>query len=71
MPSDRRVNANGWPLCPQCGEDELYSLSTPADPGKIDGCYRCGKPAPRCSGCGSGISAAAALTDGTCGGMGC
>ena len=43
---------DGWPLCPRCGEDELYVLAN--WPGSIDerpplawfiehidGCYRC------------------------------
>lgn len=34
--------ADGWPLCPQCGEDELYSMSVPATIETICGCYRCG-----------------------------
>jgi hypothetical protein len=34
--------ADGWPLCPICGEDELYSLSIPANREEIHGCYRCG-----------------------------
>lgn len=38
----KRHRADGWPICPQCDEDELYSLAIPADPAKIDGCYRCG-----------------------------
>lgn len=39
--------ADGWPLCPECGEDELYSLAMPkATEATIEGCYRCGwKPA--------------------------
>lgn len=43
---------DGWPLCPNCGDDELYSLATPPRADAIDGCYRCGpahplaKPAP-------------------------
>lgn len=41
---------DGWPLCPLCGEDELYSLAEPATIATIVGCYACGfKPdkAPR------------------------
>lgn len=37
---------DGWPLCPQCGEDELYSLDVPATKENIDGCYRCRWSAP-------------------------
>lgn len=51
--------ADGWPLCPTCGEDELYSLATYATLGTIEGCYRCGwRPPPvlpnqyRCGECG-------------------
>lgn len=33
---------DGWPLCPWCGEDELYSMAVPATPDRIAGCYRCG-----------------------------
>jgi hypothetical protein len=55
VPPERPPYANradGWPLCPQCGEDELYSLfpwdgSDPKPPMQawIDHglrCYRCG-----------------------------
>lgn len=31
-----------WPLCPRCGENELFSSVTPPDPAKIRGCYACG-----------------------------
>ena len=41
---------DGWPLCPQCGEDELYSLETPATIESIVGCYRCGWRAPTAHG---------------------
>lgn len=42
--------ADGWPLCPECGEDELADLSVrdwpaqsfKADPGAELRCYRCG-----------------------------
>lgn len=43
---------DGWPLCPQCGEDELWSAfrpSPPDDRGRLAQylaatlqCYRCG-----------------------------
>lgn len=32
---------DGWPLCPRCGEDELYSLTTPPREGTIIGCHSC------------------------------
>jgi hypothetical protein len=41
---------DGWPLCPRCGEDELYSLrwmgpDPPPSLGEfidtIEGCYSC------------------------------
>jgi hypothetical protein len=38
----RRWRADGWPYCPHCGEDELYSLAIPATVATICGCYRCG-----------------------------
>jgi hypothetical protein len=34
--------ADGWPLCPGCGDDELYSQAVPATIETICGCYRCG-----------------------------
>ena len=33
--------SDGWPLCPSCGEDELYSLEIPATAETICGCYNC------------------------------
>lgn len=36
-----RFRADGWPYCPRCGEDELYSLANPATVETIVGCYRC------------------------------
>lgn len=38
----QEYRADGWPYCPICGEDELYSLRTPATKETICGCYRCG-----------------------------
>lgn len=38
------MRPDGWPLCPQCGEDELYSLANPATVETIVGCYRCSWP---------------------------
>lgn len=34
--------ADGWPLCPHCENDELYSLHVPATIRTICGCYACG-----------------------------
>lgn len=42
LPIYARRRRDGWPLCPRCGEDELYSLATPATIETICGCYRCG-----------------------------
>lgn len=40
--------ADGWPLCPQCGDDELFSSAIPATEATIAGCYACNwKPKPR------------------------
>lgn len=33
---------DGWPYCPNCGEDELWSSRTPATITSIVGCYYCG-----------------------------
>lgn len=38
----QEYRADGWPCCAICGEDELYSLRTPATKETICGCYRCG-----------------------------
>ena len=38
----RRWRADGWPYCPRCDEDELYSVAVPATVETICGCYRCG-----------------------------
>jgi hypothetical protein len=32
---------DGWPLCPKCGEDELFSQQHPARPTDALACYRC------------------------------
>ena len=37
---------DGWPLCPNCGQDELYSLSIPPTIETIRGCYLCGPISP-------------------------
>ncbi len=34
--------ADGWPFCPACENDELYSLHIPATIATIRGCYACG-----------------------------
>ena len=34
------VRSDGWPLCPSCGQDELYSLES--NPETIRGCFVCG-----------------------------
>jgi len=34
---------DGWPFCPICGDDELYSQEIPATAATICGCYRCGQ----------------------------
>jgi hypothetical protein len=48
----RRWRPDGWPYCPRCDEDELYSLADPATVETICGCYRCGPwpivPTDRC-----------------------
>jgi hypothetical protein len=40
------LRADGWPFCPWCGEDELYSQMVPATRERICGCYRCGTSYP-------------------------
>ena len=37
-----RTRPDGWPLCPKCGEDELYCLMEPACVCRDMRCYRCG-----------------------------
>jgi hypothetical protein len=37
-----QYRADGWPLCPACGEDELHSRETIASPLDPLRCYRCG-----------------------------
>lgn len=42
-----KIRSDGWPMCPLCGEDELYSLAIPATIETIVGCYRCNwRPLP-------------------------
>lgn len=38
----RRWRPDGWPFCPSCDEDELYSLADSPTVETICGCYRCG-----------------------------
>lgn len=38
VPAYRR---DGWPLCPQCGHDELWSARLPARPSDPLTCYLC------------------------------
>lgn len=37
----KRWRKDGWPHCPDCGADELYSLTDPAEVETIVGCYAC------------------------------
>lgn len=41
-PIYRHRRADGWPYCPRCDEDELWSDATYATEDIIVGCYRCG-----------------------------
>lgn len=41
-----KLREDGWPLCPRCGEDELWSAEVPADPRRIVSCLRCGWKPP-------------------------
>ena len=41
-----QIRDAGWPLCPICGQDELYSLNEPPTIETIRGCYYCGPVAP-------------------------
>ncbi len=38
----RRWRADGWPICPSCGLDELMSVAIPATPETVCTCYLCG-----------------------------
>ncbi len=40
--AEQRYRADGWPLCPSCGEDELYSLQLYPKITDQLACYRCG-----------------------------
>lgn len=40
-PPYKKSRLDGWPLCPQCGEDELYCVQWPATIDRIAGCYVC------------------------------
>jgi hypothetical protein len=35
------LREDGWPLCPRCGADELYSLDIAPTVETIRGCYNC------------------------------
>lgn len=37
-----RFRPDGWPYCPRCDEDELYSLAEPPTVATICGCYSLG-----------------------------
>lgn len=37
---------DGWPLCPRCQADELWSPNIPATATTIHGCLACGWMAP-------------------------
>ncbi|HEV8474577.1 MAG TPA: hypothetical protein VGR82_17500 [Methylomirabilota bacterium] len=34
--------ADGWPLCPRCGDDELWSREVPVSASDELTCYLCG-----------------------------
>jgi len=38
---DYEYRKDGWPFCPRCGEDELWSAKIPAQPTDALSCYRC------------------------------
>jgi predicted RNA-binding Zn-ribbon protein involved in translation (DUF1610 family) len=41
---DYEYRKDGWPLCPECGEDELWSTRSfdePPDPSHPMRCYNC------------------------------
>ena len=40
-PAYARFRKDGWPLCPGCNEDELWSNSEPATTDTIVSCLRC------------------------------
>lgn len=40
-PLYRMHREDGWPLCPDCEADELYSLADPPSIATIRGCYAC------------------------------
>jgi hypothetical protein len=60
----RGWRADGWPYCPSCGEDELYSLSVPATVETIVGCYLCRWRPPRDSDYGTGTVQAPSICEG-------
>ena len=41
-PAYSRFRDDGWPLCPGCDEDELWSPAVPATFDTIHSCLRCG-----------------------------
>lgn len=41
-PAYERFKPDGWPLCPGCDEDELWSAEIPATVETIVSCLRCG-----------------------------
>lgn len=49
----KKFRRDGWPLCPQCGEDELYSYLmltwTEPEPPSIQDCMDAGMACYRCS----------------------
>jgi predicted RNA-binding Zn-ribbon protein involved in translation (DUF1610 family) len=44
----REFRKDGWPLCPGCGDDELWSNAVPASIETIVGCLNCGWKPGRC-----------------------
>ena len=41
-PAYPQRRADGWPLCPGCGDDELWSAAVPATVDTIVSCLGCG-----------------------------
>lgn len=41
-PAYGRFKDDGWPYCPGCGEDELWSGAIPSTIDTIVSCLRCG-----------------------------
>jgi len=42
LSDDLPERADGWPACPVCGWNELYSLAVPPTADTIAGCWVCG-----------------------------